>query len=56
MSITLDAHAIFIADGSFRKGSHRRYEMATRICLTFMIKAVPEREEKRAVEGRGDKK
>lgn len=54
MSITLDAHATFMANGSFRKDSHRRYEMATRICLTFMIKAVPERErEKEREEGGG---
>lgn len=48
MSITLDAHATFIADGSFRKDTYEEdMKWATRICLTFIIKAVPERTRKR---------
>lgn len=50
MSITLDAHATFMVAGSFRKDSRRRYDLATRICLTFMIKVVPERQKKRKKE------
>lgn len=47
MSVTLDAYATFMADGSFRKDSHRKYELATQICLIFMIKVMPERERER---------
>lgn len=41
----MDAYATFITDGNFRKD--RRYEIATRICLTFMIKARDRQKEKK---------
>lgn len=43
MPVALGTHATFMANGSFRKDSHGRYELATRICLTFMIKTVPDK-------------
>jgi len=46
INITLRAPAAFMGGGNFRKDSHRRYELATRICLIFMIKAREREREK----------